>query len=76
MLGDQVISALRNINELGPTLEALVEEMRVLRELIEEMRLTRDQLSEVTDALRDTTGRLDRANELAEAAVEQAEGAG
>lgn len=66
MLGDNVVKALRNINELGPTLEALVEEMKVLRELIDEMQAMRGDLGEVRQALEDTTARLDRANDLAE----------
>lgn len=74
MLGDNVVKALRNINELGPTLEALVEEMRVLRELIEEMRAMRDEMGEVTLALHETRDRLDRTNELAEDALQHADG--
>lgn len=65
MLGDNVTKALRSLNDLGPTLEELVEEMRVLRELIDEMRAMRDELGDVKEALHRTTDRLDRANELA-----------
>lgn len=75
MLGDNVVKALRNINELGPTLEALVEEMRVLRELIDEMRSMRDELGQVSRALHETTDRLERASELAEDVLRQTDGA-
>lgn len=71
MLGDNVTKALRNLNELGPTLEDLVEEMRVLRELIDEMRGMREDLGDVRRALGETTERLDRANELAAEVLEQ-----
>lgn len=74
MLGDNVVKALRSLNDLGPTLEDLVDEMRVLRELIDEMRAMRDELGQVEKALRDTTDRLDRANDLAEDVLRQTDG--
>lgn len=75
MLGNNVTKALRSLNDLGPTLEELVEEMRVLRELIDEMRAMRDELGDVKQALHATTDRLDRANELAQDVLRETEDA-
>lgn len=75
MLGNNVAKALRSLNDLGPTLEELVEEMRVLRALIEEMRAMRDELGDVKQALHRTTDRLDHANELAEDVLRETDGA-